>query len=81
MAYFKDLNEIVNKVVELIGKDKKLLELIAYPDVKNKNLNITDLMLKNIFLMPRGADAIKDEKYISKKHFHMEVIVDLERLT
>ena len=62
MAYFKDLNEIVNKVVELIGKDKKLLELIAYPDVKNKNLNITDLMLKNIFLMPRGADAIKDEK-------------------
>lgn len=62
MAYFKDLNEIVNKVVELIGKDKKLLELIAYPNVKNKNLNITDLMLKNIFLMPRGADAIKDEK-------------------
>ena len=59
MAYFKELNDIMNKVVELITKDKELMKLIAYP---NEKYNIKDLMLKNIFLMPRGADAVKDEK-------------------
>lgn len=59
MAYFKDLNDIMNKVVELITEDEELMKLIAYPNEKH---DIKDLMLKNIFLMPRGADAVKDEK-------------------
>lgn len=59
MAFFKELNDIMNKVVELISKDEELMKLIAYPNEKH---SIDDLMFKNIFLMPRGADAVKDEK-------------------
>ena len=60
MAYFDELNDIINKVVELISKDEELMKLIAYPD--ETKTDITNLMNKNIFLMPRGADAVKDEK-------------------
>lgn len=73
MAYFKELGDVVNKVIELIGKDKELLKLVGYPQTDESKCTIENLMLKNIFLMPRGADSIKEEKtflniYIDKTY-------------
>lgn len=59
MAYFQDLNDVINKVLEMIWKDEKLLKLVAYP---NNSIKKEDLFLKNIFPIPRGFDSVNEQK-------------------
>lgn len=61
MAYFDDLNRVVNKVMEMMLKNKDLLEILVYPEPSTK-MEREDVLMKNIFPMPRSYEATKDEK-------------------
>lgn len=59
MAYFDELNTVVATALDLIYNDTELIKLLDYPE---KITSPDNLLMKNIFPIPRDPNAISNVK-------------------
>lgn len=65
---FKELNSIINKVMENISKNQRLLRLLYYTDEYNPfdnslaDVKYSNILMKNLFPLPKVPDAQTETK-------------------
>lgn len=69
MAYFEDLNDIINKITEMLLSDEQFTKLVAYPNEYNKETLREDLFMKNILPMPRNFESLRDQESYVQYYF------------